>query len=236
MKSYKIHLIRNALTQENLDGRYLGHIDSPLCEQGVAQLNELIDSYNYPPANVVFSSPLKRCVDTAKAIYPDKEIVPIESLIEYNFGEFDGKTAEELENHPLFSRWLGGEEGVDPPFGESSAEFAARICEGFENIVDGMLKSGVETVAVVTHGGIIGALMSRYAIPEAAAHEWLTPSGCGYTIRITPSLWMTTQKVEAVCEIPEEDHSFDYERALWGQEPFEDDCSYSDENGEDDGL
>ena len=29
MKSYKIHLIRNALTQENLEGRYLGHTDSP---------------------------------------------------------------------------------------------------------------------------------------------------------------------------------------------------------------
>ncbi len=232
MKSYKIHLIRNALTQENLEGRYLGHTDVPLCEQGIAQLEELISDYKYPSAQVVFSSPLKRCVDTAKAIYPDKEIVPIESFIEYNFGEFDGKTAEELENHPLFPRWLAGEDGVDPPFGESNTEFAKRICDGFEGMVDGMLKSGIDSVAIVTHGGIIGALMSRYAIPEAAAHEWLTPSGCGYTICITPSLWMNSQKVEAVCEIPEEEHSFDYERALWGQEPFEDNYSYDEEDDE----
>ena len=221
MKSYKIHLIRNALTQENLDGRYLGHTDSPICEQGKAQLAELVENYKYPSAQVVFSSPLKRCMDTARAIYPDKEIIPLESLIEYNFGEFDGKTAEELEKHTLFPRWLAGEEGVDPPFGESNADFAKRICEGFEGVIDGMLKSGVESVAIVTHGGIIGALMARYAIPEASSHEWLTPSSCGYTLRITPSLWMTGQKAEAVCEIPEEEHDFDHERALWGQAPYD---------------
>ena len=222
MKSYTITLIRNALTRENLEGRYLGHTDAPLCDEGRAQLAELIASYHYPKVQVVFSSPLRRCMDTARTIYPEKEIIPIEGMIEYDFGSFDGKTADELANHPLFSDWLAGKPGVDPPFGESSEAFAGRICECFEKIVNGMLTSGVESAAVITHGGLIMQLMARYALPEAQAHEWLTPSGCGYTLRITPSIWMTSRKTEAICEVPEEEHDFNYERMLWGQAPVDD--------------
>lgn len=217
MKSYKIHLIRHGLTAENLQGRYVGHIDVPLCEQGKEQIEDLISNYNYPYAQVVFSSPLKRCMETAKMIYPTNEIVPMNELIEYNFGEFDGKTAEELEEHPLFPDWLAGKPGVDPPFGESSADFGRRICAGFEKIADGMMKSGVESTAIVTHGGVISALMSRYALPEASAQEWLTPNGCGYTLRIIPSIWMSGRKLEATAEIPEPERDDDYERSLWGQ-------------------
>lgn len=230
MKTYKIHLIRNALTQENIEGRYLGHTDSPLCEQGKDQLEQLIEQYKFPDAQVVFSSPLKRCIDTARMIWPDKEPVPMPDLIEYNFGEFDGKTAEELELHPLFPKWLAGDPEVDPPFGENQQAFGKRICDGFEKIVDGMLKSGIESTAVVTHGGVIMQLMARYALPEAKAHEWITPSGCGYTIRITPSVWMGGQKVEASCEIPEPERDFDYERMLWGQEPLDFDYEYEDDD------
>ncbi|MBQ7100216.1 MAG: hypothetical protein IJN81_01185, partial [Clostridia bacterium] len=73
------------------------------------------------------------------------------------------------------------------------------------------------------HGGVISALMSRYALPEAQPHEWITPSGCGYTLSITPSVWMSGRKLEAQKEIPEPERDFDYERSLWGQEPLEDD-------------
>lgn len=227
MKSYKIHFIRNALTLENLEGKYLGHTDVPLCEQGIDQLEELIEQYTYPSAQVVFSSPLRRCTDTAKMLYPDKEPIPMSELIEYNFGEFEGRTADELKEHPVFPRWLAGEQGVEPPFGEDQEAFGRRICAGFEKIVDGMLKSGVESAAIITHGGVISTLMSRYALPEAAAHEWLTPSGCGYTLSITPSVWMAGRKLEAQKEIPEPERDFDYERSLWGQEPLED--SYFEE-------
>ena len=45
-------------------------------------------------------------------------------------------------------------------------------------------------------------LLANFALPEAEAHEWLTPAGCGYTLRLTPSLWTAGQKLEAVEEIP----------------------------------
>ena len=52
----------------------------------------------YPQVDAVFSSPLKRCTETAKVIYPDRNPIVLDDLREYDFGEFEGKTAEELQD------------------------------------------------------------------------------------------------------------------------------------------
>ena len=203
MKTYKIHLIRHGMTNESQEGKYIGHTDVPLSEAGIAQLEDMKAEYIYPVADVVFSSPLSRCTDTARIIYPEAQIVTIDELIEYNFGEFEGRTAEELhEKEELFDDWLRGDRDVEPPFGESNADFAKRVCTAFAAIAEGVMKSGTEDTAIVTHGGVIMTIMAAFALPEASMHEWLTPNGCGYTLRLTPTLWMTGQKVEAVEEIP----------------------------------
>lgn len=203
MKTYKIHLIRHAMTSESQEGKYIGHTDVPLSEAGVAQLESMKEEYIYPVADVVFSSPLSRCTDTARILYPEAQIVTIDELIEYNFGEFEGRTAEELhEKEELFDDWLRGERDVEPPFGESNADFAKRVCTAFAAIAEGVMKSGTEDTVIVTHGGVIMTIMAAFALPEASMHEWLTPNGCGYTLRLTPTLWMAGQKVEAIEEIP----------------------------------
>jgi len=203
MKTYKIHLIRHAMTSESQEGKYIGHTDVPLSEAGVAQLESMKEEYIYPVADVVFSSPLSRCTDTARILYPEAQIVTIDELIKYNFGEFEGRTAEELhEKEELFDDWLRGERDVEPPFGESNADFAKRVCTAFAAIAEGIMKAGTEDTVIVTHGGVIMTIMAAFALPEASMHEWLTPNGCGYTLRLTPTLWMSGQKVEAIEEIP----------------------------------
>ena len=115
MKSYTIHFIRNALTDENLEGRYIGHTNVALSDEGKAQLAQMREELIYPPVDAVFTSPLKRCTDTAAILYPESTPIVIEGFIEYNFGEFENKTAEQLEKYEEFPRWLAGEEGVKPP-------------------------------------------------------------------------------------------------------------------------
>ncbi len=203
MKSYYIQLIRNGLTEGNVSGKYVGHIDEPLSNEGIAQIEQMKNDYKYPPVDAVFASPLSRCTQTAKIIYPNCKPILINGLIEYNFGEFEGKTAEELQDHPVFPDWLAGKKGVEPPFGESNDEFANRIANAFIKIVDGLIETGVTHTAIVTHGGVIMALLTLFGLPQAPMHEWLTPGGCGYTIRITPSLWSQGRKVEVIAQIPE---------------------------------
>lgn len=202
MKSYYIYLVRNGMTTEGNEGRYIGHTDVELSEEGEQQLRDMAERYEYPTPDVVFSSPLKRCIRTAQVLYPDADVIPMRDLIEYNFGEFEGRTAEELENHPVFPRWLAGEKDVDPPFGESNRDFQIRVCEGFCRIVDGLMKTGTNKAAIVTHGGVIMTILAAFGLPEASMHEWLMPDGCGYTVRITPSIWTRGQKMEVFEELP----------------------------------
>lgn len=204
MKTYRIHLIRHGLTEDNLKGVYSGRNESSLCSEGKEQLFQMKEEYEYPKADFVFSSPLKRCLETAEILYPDVKPIVIDDLTEYNFGEFEGRTAEELhEKEPLFDRWLMGEENITPPFGESNREFINRICNCFVKIVDGIIKSGSDNVAIITHGGVVSALLANFGIPEASMNEWMTPSGCGYTLLASHFLWMSGRKLEVIKELPE---------------------------------
>lgn len=204
MKSYTVHLIRNALTDESYDGRYIGHTDVEISESGKEQLRQMKDELVFPPVEAVFTSPLKRCTETAAILYPDNKPIIIDGFIEYNFGEFENKTAEELKDHPVFSKWLAGEKGAEPPFGESNAKFEKRVRETFEKVAEGLMKTGTTEAAIVTHGGVIMTVLAAYGIPELPMHEWITPNGCGFTIKINPSLWMRAKKFEVFSEFPYE--------------------------------
>ena len=230
MKTLQLHLLRHGLTQGNLDGLYVGHTDLPLCEQGVAQLEAMKRDYRYPDCSVVFSSPLKRCVETANLLFPGVQPILLDVLQEYDFGEFEGKTAEVLhEKQPLFDRWLSGEPGVAPPFGESHEAFAKRVCGGFVRIVEGLFKTGTDNACIVTHGGVLTAILENFGLPEAKATDWLTPSGCGYTLRLDPLIWMAGQKAEVLREIPQSpQEQADAYYAGWDYYPNDDDFDVSE--------
>jgi len=204
MKSYTIHFIRNALTQENPEGRYIGHTNVELSEEGRAQLAQMMQELVYPPVDALFTSPLKRCTETARILYPDAKPIVIDGFIEYNFGEFENKTAEQLEKYEEFPRWLAGERGVRPPYGESNEEFTKRVCDTFEKVAEGLMKTGTTSAAIVAHGGVIMTILAAYGIPEYPMSEWLMPNGCGFTVKLNPSLWMRAKKFEVFSEFPYE--------------------------------
>lgn len=231
MKTYKLHLIRHGLTQGNIDGLYVGHTDMSLCAQGREQILQMKREMTYPRTQFVFSSPLKRCLETSKLIYPELTPVVVNDLIECNFGVFDGKTAEELhEKQPLFDSWLTGAKDVEPPFGESNEAFAKRVCDCFVKIVDGIIKSKTDDVVIITHGGVISTILSNCALPEVSPAQWLTPSGCGFTVRITPEIWLMGRKLEVTDEIPyiSSDNSNYYDGWDYYPNPDDDDFDISE--------
>lgn len=219
MKTYKIYLIRNGLTQGATEGRYIGHTDESLSETGKKQISQLKKDYIFPDVDAVISSPLKRCTETAKLIFPGKEPVIIDAIKECNFGEFEGLTADELEDNETFKAWIKG--GLDnaPPYGESNREFSMRIFNGFVKIIDGILKAGIKETAIVTHGGVIMSWLSVFGLPEAPMTDWRTPSGCGYMLRLDASIWSKINKLEVVDEIPfvdSTDDNAEQEDFFWG--------------------
>lgn len=204
MKSYNIHFIRHGDIAETKNGAYIGITDVSLSSDGREELKKLDSTCRYPYAPVLFSSPLKRCIETCEIIYPGKEPIVVDELSEMNFGLWEGKTAEDLKNHPDFNKWLSGDTSVKPPEGESSADFTRRVCLMFQKIVDGLISTGHTEAVIVTHGGVIMTLMAVYGFPQAKPFEWACESGTGYSIRITPMLWQRDRVSEVYRTIPEE--------------------------------
>lgn len=202
MKSYVIHLIRHGLTQGNLLGQYVGRTDLPLAPEGTAQLRELKEQNIYPAAQVYYTSPLKRCVETLHLIYPEAQPIVINDFRECDFGDWEGKTAEELKKDPVFTRWMEDGSKAAPPNGESGAMFMYRVCAAFEKLVEGMMRSGTTSAVIVAHGGTIMSILSAYGLPRANFYDWMMDNGCGYSLRITPGLWMRSMVAEVYAMIP----------------------------------
>lgn len=202
MKSYIIHFIRHGLIDDTLAGKYIGTTDAPLSDRGRMDLRKLDYEYKYPGTQVVFTSPLKRCTETAKILYPEQNPLVIDNLSECNFGEWEGKTADELKNDPDFEKWLAGDSSVKPPRGESNADFTRRVCKMFESIVEGLMKTGTTESVIVTHGGVIMTLLAVYGLPQAKPFEWTMDNGFGYSLRVTPVLWQRDKVCEVFQTIP----------------------------------
>ena len=203
MQSYLIHLIRHGVTEGNLRGQYIGSTDVPLAEEGKKRLLDLRAKGGYPTAKAYFSSPLLRCRQTLELLYPGVQPIVLDGLRECNFGEWEGKTAEQLaKEDPHFAEWMESGAQATPPGGESGAVFMHRVCESFEKLVEGLMRSGTTSAVVMTHGGVMMTILSAYGLPRAKFYDWITENGCGYSLRITPGLWMRSMVAEVYATIP----------------------------------
>ena len=204
MKSYTIHLIRHGITKGNEEGRYIGRTDLPLSENGVSQLKRLRRAGGYPQAQAYFTGPQKRCLETLRILYPESKPIVIDDFRECDFGDWEGKTAEEIAaGDSRFAEWISGGNGkMTPPHGEGGGAFMQRVCASFEKVAEGMMRSGVTSAVLVAPGGALMAILSAYGLPRAKFYDWMTESGTGYSVRIMPELWMRSMAAEVYSKIP----------------------------------
>ncbi len=196
MKTLKIHLIRHGMTDANVQGKYIGcRTDLPLSPEGVDELRLLRENSEYPEIEKLYSSPMLRCRQTAAVLYPSKEVHTVENLREYDFGEFEGKTAAQLEGYSAYADWTSGKVAA-PPNGESNEDFIKRICVGLNEIVYDMLNQGISNAAVIMHGGATMMLLAASAVPRRRAVEWTSENGRGYSVMVTPSLYHSSGVIE----------------------------------------
>jgi alpha-ribazole phosphatase len=165
-----VFLIRHGMTQGNQLGRYLGRIDEPLCPQGAARLTP------FPlPCQELFVSPMLRCVQTAAILFPGREAQVVEALRECDFGDFEGKTAQELSLDATYTNWVAAG-CVDPiPGGESVDAFKSRCCRAFIDCLS-TLKPGA-TAAFVVHGGVIMSILEALAHPKRSFYDYALDNG-----------------------------------------------------------
>ena len=173
----KVILIRHGQTAGNAEKRYIGVTDQPLTASGVEQ----IEKNKYPAADLVFASPLKRCLQTAAIIYPQQKPTVVRDLREMDFGDFENKNHMELSGNADYQRWIDNGGKTAFPGGEHPADFCHRCTTAFLKTMESIKNENCQTVAFAVHGGTIMAIMSSLLNDTENYFSYRVDNGDGYT-------------------------------------------------------
>ena len=205
MRGYRIHLIACGKPEVKPGVLYPGRTDVPLSKEGRENLVALKAAYGYPEVERVYSSPLKRCTETAALLYPHQKLFVDGNLTELDTGIFTGKQADWLKGNMYFRDFMKAGLKYDIPEGENGPDFVARCVVAYQNIFNNMLTDQMRDVAVITHPGVILCLLTAMGVPKYPANKLLLKPGTGWTTLITPDLWMRSRAFELYEPLPAKD-------------------------------
>jgi alpha-ribazole phosphatase len=148
-------LIRHGETHWTKQKRYQGTSDTRLNARGRKQIQNFVNEVVRYKPHVIFSSSLERCRESAEILCEALEMKPMidDRLNELHFGDWEGKTAEELikEKNKTYGRWIKGKL-VTPQGGESVQSLRKRVRAFIGHCVE---KYDNKKIIIVTHGGPI---------------------------------------------------------------------------------
>ena len=181
MSKTTVILIRHGETDWNASGRWQGHSDIPLNDNGIQQAKLLARRLTSWPIKALYSSDLKRAARTASilgdalGLQPDFDA----SWRERNGGEFEGLQAADLMGHRDFQTQRRDKNWA-PPGGESNVQVASRVQIAFDKLLE---DHPDQMVAVVSHGGAIITLLSLVVgfPPGERARIWVS-GNTGFSI------------------------------------------------------
>jgi broad specificity phosphatase PhoE len=178
-------LVRHGETEGNVSKVWHGSEDAPLTERGRRQvqataqrLKELHQQYH---VDALYVSPLPRAQSTASAIAKAINIEPIvePGLREFSIGDWEGRSFRELQQmENLWQRWNENPEFA-PPNGESPITFTHRVAQVISELA---ARHPNQTVAIVSHGGVISNILARWL--GEGPQDWARwdPPNCAITI------------------------------------------------------
>ena len=172
----ELWLIRHGMTKGNQEKRYIGKTDERLSEEGIRRLQKV----SYPVPQLLFSSPMKRCLETAQILFPGVKAEIVRDLREMDFGIFENRNAQEMEQDPSYRLWIESFCEAEIPMGEKKCSFQKRTLQAFDQCMDICGKSGIQTAAIIAHGGTLMSVLDAYGEEEKAYYEWSVENGCGY--------------------------------------------------------
>jgi alpha-ribazole phosphatase len=119
---------------------------------------------------------MKRTNETLRILFGDVPYEEDNRFREVDFGVFEMHSYEELKDTLDFSLWCTGDNEANiPPMGESGLQMKERVLNAFSEIK--------EDTCIITHGGVIAAIMENL-FPEENKnrYQWQPKPGHGYVI------------------------------------------------------
>ena len=165
-----VYIFRHGETDANIEHRMQGWLDVPLNANGVAQAQALAQKLAGIKFDCVYSSPLSRALDTARAVVGDQQIITNGDLREWNMGDFCGHivrltdspadTSIDMSGDVIYAPYaLLSNDDYVPPNGESYNMFVARVRDALLDIVK---NSDGNTIAIATHTGVAKNIIKQF--------------------------------------------------------------------------
>ena len=154
----RLHLIRHGETTSNAEGRVQGHLDEPLNDRGLREAALLAERVAEMPIAALYSSTLQRALRTAQIVSQriEVDLQEREFLMERDVGALSGLTRDDIaKQYPDWrrQRLIPNAERVVPGY-ENDTTFYERVIPNIQTLI---ADHPHQEVAVVTHGGVIGA-------------------------------------------------------------------------------
>lgn len=175
MTDERLVLVRHGITDWNREGRFQGHLDPPLGEDGRREAmlvaERLTADADLRPMRVI-SSTLGRGLETAEPIARSAgvQVMGDARLIEIGQGRWEGRTHAEIaiSDAKRYDAWRRATGIRRPPGGESIASAVARVSSLVSELVTG---DGPWPVCMVSHGGTM-RVMARVLFDLGATRSW----------------------------------------------------------------
>jgi len=160
--STTVLLVRHGQTESNITGYFMGWSDEDISELGYAQASSLSSRLAIFPIASIYSSPLRRTLNTARVLAEPHKLEPevLAELIEIGLGDWQGLHREEI-----IQKWpdIWKQSRIDPsdvalPNGESFQHVTERAVRAFNRIV---AENTDRQVLAVTHDVVIRVLVAH---------------------------------------------------------------------------
>jgi broad specificity phosphatase PhoE len=161
----ELWLIRHGETEWSRSGAHTSRTDLALTDEGEARARGLGSLLKGKQFAAVFSSPMRRALETARLAGFDPQIDP--DLCEWDYGDYEGRTTPDIQKDaPGWTIWT-----ATPPGGETAEQVAARADRVIARAlpVDG-------AVAIFAHGHFLRVLGARWIGCEPQAGRSLALS------------------------------------------------------------
>jgi len=168
-------LMRHGETAWNRQARLMGDLDIPLTPEGRAQCDDAARMLEAFAIDRIVASPLVRAAESARIVAAHLGIAVTSDarLIEVRFGEWQGKTYEEVASDPRYHAYAADPVTHPTPGGETVASVQRRGLEGLKS-----LRAG-ECVLFVTHGDIIRTLLCHFLATPLSEYRRIRTDNCG---------------------------------------------------------
>jgi len=166
--SARLILIRHGEPEERTRGKCYGSLDIGLSTKGRAQLEAKLSSVSNLTATALYTSPLRRALESAEIAGAFLRLQPTVSpaLREIDFGTLEGLSYSEIEERypEEYRRWMEHPTQIKFPGGESFSEMKKRVLEYQEQLL-GAHRGKI--MVLVSHGGTNRILLAHaLGIPD----------------------------------------------------------------------